>query len=123
MYRHSAECEQAFGAAENARTQYVKQYPNYCRKCNGVGYVTWSENHGPFGMVWLEEMADACDCTGSLCCPGCKQPAFSLEDVENLDGSGKVYCYNCGWIDDEQHIMPAEHICWGMCEDREEQVV
>lgn len=118
MTKHTEECLRLQGKYEEKREQYKKQYPNYCRACGGLGYHTFRENMAPIssGRSMMMEMSKPCtECTGKGLCPGCMQPVFSEEDFEKMDGSGKVYCEQCGWIDDEQHGIPDEWDCWGAC--------
>ena len=123
---HSDECMQNYGRSLQKREDYNKRYPDHCKACEGHGIVTWTENGAPMGAgFWPMEMRDCCDhCTGNGKCPGCMQPVFSEKDLENMDGSGKVYCENCGWVDDGEHGMPEEYSCWGYCDwERERERV
>jgi hypothetical protein len=123
---HTEECLKLQGQYEEKREQYKRQYPNYCRSCEGHGFRIYSENMSPLGSgrYWPMYLAEICiDCLGLGKCPACMQPVFSYEDTEKMDGSGKMYCEQCGWVDDEKHGMPEEWDCWGCQYEMEEDAV
>lgn len=69
--------------------EYMKQYPNYCRKCDGWGFQTWIEHHdGP--MYPGEPMQEPCECLENGSCPRCG----SGIDTENTE---TYHCHNCHW--------------------------
>jgi len=122
IHGHTEECIRKYGAAEQRREDYRRRYPDYCKACGGSGVVSWTENGAPYGAgFWAMEMSDCCDhCSGQGKCPGCGQPVFSEQDLENMDGSGKLYCEQCGWVDDGEHSISTEWDCWGYCRYEEE---
>ena len=114
---HTADCIALQGKYEQQRDEYKKHYPDYCTACEGRGYHVHTENGAPMGAgFWAMEIAEVCShCSERGLCPGCKQPVFSIEDIEKMDGSGQVYCEQCGWVDDGKHEMPEVWDCWGYC--------
>jgi hypothetical protein len=73
------------------RTEYLRMFPSYCKKCEGWGILKNSESS-------LSE-CDACFASGT--CPRCA--------TENAVGSG--VCDECLWdIDDEERGLPGSNM-------------
>lgn len=75
MVTHTARCEQA----RLRRAVFERQFPNFCKTCQGRGLFTWSENQAPHasGLVWLEDLSEPCtDCVGSGKCPRCGRSQY-----------------------------------------------
>lgn len=121
--KHTEDCLRLQGKYEQQREDYKKRYPNYCRACGGHGYHAFTENGAPMGAgYWPMQMYEPCpECIEVGLCPGCMQPVFSEYDFEKMDGSGKVYCEQCGWVDDGKHGIEEEWNCWNPCYYEEER--
>ena len=105
--KHTEKCLAIQAEMKRKHDEYVALYPNYCRKCGGVGEVTWQENQSPLGsgMVWLETIADWCEsclCTGK--CPRCGEYIGEWND----DEQEAPHCGLCGWkMGDDSGCPPA----------------
>lgn len=93
--QHSASCLAQQAEMKRLHDEYVAKWPNYCRKCGGVGEVTWQENQAPLGsgMVWLEELSDSCpSCLMNGVCPRCRK-----QIPDNLLVEDDIICPFCKW--------------------------
>lgn len=115
---HSETCQIRFAKHEEAIHAYTTQYPNYCRKCNGWGVVSWTENQAPLGsgQNWPMEMSDPCTCVEEGKCPRCGEKAINLTEEGDFPPDGIPACSACGWRDGEPStagISPDyECDCW-----------
>jgi hypothetical protein len=63
MTQHTAECRERNAQYKATRDAWVKQWPNYCRPCNGTGIGSYSPS-----TYWEPECVEACEqCLGHDC--------------------------------------------------------
>ena len=87
---HTEQCEEDRVRIEKVREEYVKQWPNYCRRCNG-----W----GGFGSTYDPSPA------------GVSLGSGSMEDFDPCPDCGeKNLCSRCGWgVDFSNAIETCPH--------------
>lgn len=79
---------------------YLFDWPNYCRKCGGLGYHYYPET------MWdpPDPDCDVCECIASGFCPRCNH-------LHDEDWEGEI-CERCNWhCDKEDGIPEAECHC------------
>ena len=86
---------------EERYEQYLKdlaafeaQYPNYCRKCGGEGYVNVVDALGPN----KERVVQADFCPGCIEEGKCPLCGADIPD-EQYEEDGPLTCGACGWTD------------------------
>jgi len=91
------------GEKEARREEYKKEWPAYCKECNGHGIVF------DVGDRDREASVSACiDCTEKGFCPRCMAQGLSNEEKGDLDtGSGP--CEVCEWNYDEGSPLPQKY--------------
>lgn len=92
---------------EGLRTEWIRKWPNYCRKCEGWGMNSVYESHG-FAFGPSEQIMDVCKCTAVGKCPRCGSHA--PDDVEELE-----VCMYCGWNYVDPDVPLPEWGCSGDC--------
>lgn len=111
---HTADCREMFAAAEAYRSEWVAKWLDYCRKCDGVGFIEYS------GTYWEPPDVDCCpDCTDKGVCPRCGKQAWSETDCVDFP------CRHCGWNPEEPDVCPEVPECtcvWAIYELTEEEV-
>jgi DnaJ-class molecular chaperone len=86
----AAEAEKYDAEVTLAIAAYRTQWPDYCQRCGGWGYVEWTEEHG-------ERMSDYCEhCVGVGYCPRCDAEADLIKE-ENDPRLGVGICDTCGF--------------------------
>jgi len=76
---------------------YERDWPDYCRKCNGWGGVAIPQTY------WEPGEFDVCECICSGFCPRCNH-------LHGKDWEGDV-CEVCNWHYDQDGILEAECHC------------
>ncbi len=109
--KHNQSCIDLQAKAE----AYKKQWPNYCKTCNGNGVVTWQENQSPLGsgQYWPETFRESCHiCINNGICPRCHGDSIHSDE----DGNLTEPCTVCGWTEKNGGCPEVE--CW--CRMQEE---
>ena len=117
MTEHSIACRRERQESEKRRQDWIKKWPNYCKKCDAVGVHEESQNH-PYGSTTATETwTEPCECLNNGECPRCGQ-AVMTDDVKP--------CSNCewNWGDGPEDYCPPLWECWGDCiyEEEENQI-
>lgn len=100
---HTPECIAAEEKVNMSRIEWMLQWPQHCRECEGHGGFTFVERHG-FNHGPGEVMSDVCEtCVVNSICARC-----GLKTL-NEDGDGP--CTNCGWNYNDGCQIAFE--CWG----------
>lgn len=103
---HSQACIERTNAVKKAISEYEEKWPNYCRKCNGVGFLV-SYQSVPYGMGSTNmEVDDFCSCVEEGKCPRCGIVVFDEDDFDD----DKLECPKCGWTE-ESPICPELDDC------------
>jgi len=120
MVKHTDYCKEKTAQYGKDMAAFVAKYPNYCKRCGGEGVIHYPENQSPLGsgMVWMEDLTDACDCiTEEGRCPLCATP-FE-EDDEDCEK-----CLHCEWHWELGLTAPYyECECWRVEIDNAEEVL
>ena len=100
--QHNEDCNRAVTEWIVRAGQFIDAHPKFCRKCLGVGYISYIENLAPHGAgYWpceMQEPCEECECKGI--CPICG------EETVDEDGVRSCKCESPGidWI--------SECLCW-----------
>lgn len=93
MEFHTKNCMEYTYQSWQEIAAYAKQWPRYCRKCNGQGQFEDRYDPSPAGVSLGSGFYtdyEPCDsCTGKLLCARCGE--------EGLNGEGEGPCSYCGW--------------------------
>ena len=89
MKQHTKSCQQWKKAEED----YKKQWPDYCKECNGTGELTWTEDQSPLGSgyYWPEQMWEPCICVMEYRCPRCSKRLIDFFSYWWNSINAKVY--------------------------------
>lgn len=100
---HTPTCIKQTEDAIKRHQAWVKRWPNYCKKCDGVGILAQCD-WVPYGSgVTAMASYELCECLCDDCCPRCGE-AMGTED--DWDGSDPVTCPHCGWNSMEPDACP-----------------
>lgn len=99
---HTPECQQRTADSKARISSFAAVWPDYCRKCNGYGFVTFYEHVScELGSM---PVADACEhCVADAKCPRCAAEIDPHDD--------DIRCESCGWADGAEGA-PAAHECY-----------
>ena len=76
------------------RTEYLRTYPSFCRKCEGWGILK--------GFTPQFRISE-CECLEIRTCPRC--------GTANSIGESPLVCTHCGWdVDDKQRGLPGSNV-------------
>ena len=110
MTDHTPECLTSYDKWLSEKTEYERQWPNYCRNCRGWGYI-------PAGYEYGAPILDPCDeCVDQGRCPRCNYQIYESPCDDWEDGT---VCPKCGWHDGVTEGIVDEPECW--CWINEEQ--
>ena len=89
--KHTKDCQRVTDEIRQSQREYLKQFPMYCRACDGWGGHTHYESHG-FKGGSCEQMFEPCpECLENFFCPRC------LADNPQWENEDKYVCKECGW--------------------------
>lgn len=103
---HTEECIKMSERSRLEQEAWVKQWPDYCRKCSGVGGFFFG------GCGYEPPSWDVClECTDKGLCPRCKG-ALQYPDT------GEGPCTVCGWKEGDDCLPELWHCDCYMKEDQ-----
>lgn len=103
--KHTDQCRDKFIQFVADKLEYVINFPNYCRKCNGYGGTTYSYDPSPSGVgLGSGQVHDV------VLCEACAENGFCSQCLYTIDTSSDDPCPNCGW--EWGQGLPEEPECW-----------
>lgn len=133
---HEGNCLSLWWKSALKRTKYKLDFPHYCRKCNGWGWLEVGGDWVPYGSINVQLPSSGAPC--EECCAGRKGkcPRCGMEEMfpyESWCETASSYeygfdqeCWNCGFIisDDPKKAtqgLPMQHecYCWEIKAERE----
>lgn len=105
---HSEKCKQLTEEYNRRILEWEREWPNYCKNCNGAGqFVSYYDPSPPgvsLGSGYMEDI-DPCDmCTINSICPRC--------GGRSLSGDGNGPCEICNWNYDDCKPPMYECLCY-----------
>jgi hypothetical protein len=116
---HTPECWARMNAEWDEMDQWVRDHPNYCRHCQGMGGFASSYDPSPAGVSLssgsMMEFDYCPECTEKGVCPECGQQMF---DPDAFGWSDMLVCPHCGWKEETASGMPQGHQEYCPCQEK-----
>lgn len=121
---HTGECWASMNAEWDKMDQWVREHPNYCRNCQGMGGFAGSYDPSPAGVSLspgsMQEFDYCQECTEKGICPECGKQMF---DPDTSDWSEMLVCPHCNWKEETAAGMPQGHQEYCPCQEAEMEAV
>ncbi|MEK6860492.1 MAG: hypothetical protein AABY07_00845 [Nanoarchaeota archaeon] len=112
---HSQQCIKNQAKTEKEREEYLKRYPNYCRKCNGEGGESFSYDPSPAGVSlspgFMIEFEPCDTCTEKGICARCGYIYPEVLDDDNYYQIDDEKCPVCQFEAGKTYPIPS-HECF-----------
>lgn len=119
---HTPRCVQQTALVELSRWHWKQMWPNYCPKCEGLGFHYYQYDPSPPGISLSPGYmvdCDPCKCIEKAgACPRCGEQFITDDNFEELqDRNGVFSCPFCDWQSDtpdvDMFMIPQnECYCW-----------
>jgi hypothetical protein len=122
-------CKKSRSRYYEKKAAFITKWPNYCRKCSGLGGKFETDDPSPAGVGlspgFMTTFVECDGCLFAYKCPRCKA-GISFDD-----SFGNIYCKDCGWDSDEAesdnhgvYCLPPEPecLCYELYEPTEQQL-
>ena len=88
-------CEVETAKYKTALAEFERQYPKYCRKCGGQGYIEYSYDPSPAGVSLspgrMYDTEPCIECTERGVCPLCTRPLTRDSDNRTCGCPENIY--------------------------------
>ncbi|MHA2066250.1 MAG: hypothetical protein ACXABY_17900 [Candidatus Thorarchaeota archaeon] len=119
MTEHKDSCSEVKYADEYAQdlkewkldlATYIKQWPDYCKECNGWGGQTSTYDPSPAGISlspgYMTDYDPCGECVEKDICPRCAEKSVKL--IEHDEKGDHYACLECKWVEQEDEGCPLD---------------